>query len=513
MASTDRRRAHVVLFPFMAQGHIAPFLSLANLIRRARPDHALVTMVATPAVANSLSTTLAADGVRVHALPFDDPPADDLIALFLASESLLPAFRHFLAGLMASDPTAHVQVIADMFLAGWALAAARDAGAASHSAVLTTGAYGSAVYFSLWNSVPLIPATTSSTDGELLFRLPDFFPDVDVRRSQLTDHLAGADGTDAWSTFISKQIAAFHNTDALLVNTAEDLEPKGMLMLRQLFNNVPVYPVGPLLLGPTAALSSPSSPAPGTKRNAILSWLDRQPPCSVLYVSFGSQYTIGTSQMFELAMGLEISKHKFLWVIRPPAGHDVNGEFRPEWLPEGFRERVEASGRGIVARCWAPQAEILAHAATGAFLTHCGWNSVQEGLANGVPLIGWPLSAEQFYNAKVLVEEMGVCVEVARGMHATVGSGEVAAAVEMVLGDTVEGGEMRRKAAEMKEVIAAARGIIVTGAMGRRSKWCKGCSPTLCIVDVTNVHVTHAHTENMFMHYGTYQWQGCVYDE
>ncbi|KAF8697130.1 hypothetical protein HU200_036124 [Digitaria exilis] len=468
MASTDRRRAHVVLFPFMAQGHVAPFLSLANLIRRARPDDVLVTMVATPAVANSLSATLAADGVHVHELPFD-PPADDLIALFLASESLHPSFRHFLAGLTSTDPTAHVHVMADMFLAGWTLAAARSAGAASHSAVLTTGAYGSAVYFSLWNSVPLIPATTS-TDGELLFRLAEFFPDVDVRRSQLTDHLAGADGTDAWSTFISKQIAAFRSTDALLVNTAEDLEPKGIQMLRQLFNNVPVYPVGPLLLRPTAALSSSSSPAPGTKRNAILSWLDRQPPCSVLYVSFGSQYTIGASQMFELALGLEISKHKFLWVIRPPAGQDVNGEFRPEWLPEGFIERVEASGRGLVARCWAPQVEILEHASTGAFLTHCGWNSVQEGLGNGVPLIGWPLSAEQFYNAKVLVEEMGVCVEVARGMRAVVGSGEVVAAVEMVLGDTVEGGEMRRKAAEMKEVIAAARGDNNNGGDGTSIK-------------------------------------------
>ncbi|PAN37726.1 hypothetical protein PAHAL_7G117400 [Panicum hallii] len=447
------RRAHVVLFPFMAEGHLAPFRCLAELARRARPG-ARVTVVVTPGTAGPLRASLAADGlggdVGVHALPFDPAghglPAGagiashQLITLFAASESLRPAFRNLVAGLRAADPGADVHVMADMFL-GWTLDVAREAGA-SHSAVLTTGGYGAAVYFSLWNSVPL-PADDA-------FPLPPF-PDVTVCRSQLTDHLAAADGKDAWSTFVSKQIAAFAHTDALLVNTTENLDPKGLAMLRQLFD-VPIYPVGPLLR------VTPPAPALGAKnRGAILGWLDKQPPCSVLYVSFGSQYTISASQMMELAVGLERSAHRFVWVVRPPAGSDVDGEFRPEWLPEGFRERAEAGGRGLVARCWAPQVEILAHAAAGAFLTHCGWNSVQESLGSGVPLLGWPLSAEQFYNAKVLAEEMGVCVEVARGTRAALSGEKLAAAVEAVLGDTAERAGMRRRAAEMREVIAAAR--------------------------------------------------------
>ncbi|RLM74525.1 UDP-glycosyltransferase 92A1-like [Panicum miliaceum] len=438
------RRSHVVLFPFMAQGHLAPFRCLAELARRARPG-ARVTVVATPGTAGPLRASLTADGlgddIGVHALPFDPAghglPAGagttagigshQLITLFAASESLRPAFRHLVAGFRAADPGADVHVMADMFL-GWTLGVAREAGA-SHSAVFTTGGYGAAVYFSLWGSVPL-PADDA-------FPLPPF-PDVTVCRSQLTDHLAAADGTDAWSTFVSKQIAAFAHTDALLVNTAESLEPKGLAMLRQLFH-VPIYPVGPLLRATPPA----REPAPGAKNGgAILAWLDKQPPGSVLYVSFGSQYTIGASQMMELAVGLERSAHRFVWVIRPPAGSDVDGEFRPEWLPEGFRERVEAGGRGLVARCWAPQVEILAHAATGFFLTHCGWNSVQESLGSGVPLLGWPLSAEQFYNAKVLAEEMGVCVEVARGARAALSGEKLAAAVEAVIAAAREtGGE------------------------------------------------------------------------
>uniref|UniRef100_A0A0E0P6K6 Glycosyltransferase n=1 Tax=Oryza rufipogon TaxID=4529 RepID=A0A0E0P6K6_ORYRU len=466
MADTDHRRrggatrAHVVLFPFMAQGHVAPFRCIAALVRRCRPD-ARLTVVATPGMAEAFRAHLVADGVGdgrlagVHELPFlpaehglpagADTSASigfqQLITLFLASESLRPAFRRFVDDLRAANPGDDIHVMADMFL-GWAVDVARDAGASS-SIVLTCGGYGSALYFSLWDSVPL-PATASPDDG---FPLPRF-PDVRVQRSQLTNHLAAADGKDAWSTFIQRQIAAFSRADALLVNTAENLEPKGLSMLRQ-WLNVPTYPVGPLLRAP--------APSPEAKKTSpILEWLDEQPPGSVLYISFGSLYRITAPQMMELARGLEQSSHRFVWVIRPPAGNDANGEFSPEWLPEGFRERAEAEGRGLVVRCWAPQVEILAHAATGAFLTHCGWNSVQEALGHGVPLLGWPLSAEQFYNSKLLAEEM-VCVEVARG-SAAVDAAKVAAAVEAVLGETsMERAAMKRRAAEMKEAIDAAR--------------------------------------------------------
>ena len=106
--------------------------------------------------------------------------------------------------------------------------------------------------------------------------------------------------SDARSTFIRRQIAAFSRADALLVNTAEKLEPTGLSMLRQWLNNVPIFPVGPLLRAARSAL-----PEKATTTSPILAWLGKQPPGSVLYVSFGSLYTISTSQATELAMGLE----------------------------------------------------------------------------------------------------------------------------------------------------------------------------------------------------------------
>ncbi|KAM3372496.1 hypothetical protein ACQJBY_019400 [Aegilops geniculata] len=438
-----RRADHVVLFPFTAQGHLSPFRCLATLVRRCRPD-ARVTFVATSGTADSVRANLDDEGISVHALPFR--PADasrKLIDLFIASESLRPAFHQFIVDLRSSDPRANVHVVADMFLA-WTADVARGDHGVTHSVLLTTGGYGSALYFSLWNSVPLV-----RKDDDECFRLSSF-PDICVHRSQLTDHLAAADGGDAWSTFIRRQIAAFSRANALLVNTAEKLEPKGLSMLRQWLNNVPIFPVGPLLRA--ASLSSPET----MTSSPILAWLDKQPPGSVLYVSFGSLYEISASQAAELAMGLEKSGHKFVWVVQPAA--DVNGsESRSSGLPDGFAQRMEEAGRGLVVRCWAPQVEILAHPATGGFLTHCGWNSAQESLACGVPMVGWPLSAEQFYNAKLLVEEMGVCVELARGAAAAVTRDEVAEAVERVLGETSRvRAAMRRKAVEMKEVIDAA---------------------------------------------------------
>ncbi|KAI4378801.1 hypothetical protein MLD38_016231 [Melastoma candidum] len=170
--------------------------------------------------------------------------------------------------------------------------------------------------------------------------------------------------------------------------------------------------------------------------------------------------------MMELARGLEASGKPFLWVIRPPVGFNARHEFQSEWLPEGFEERATASSLGLLVRNWGPQLEILSHESTGAFLSHCGWNSTVESLSQGVPIIGWSMAAEQAYNTKMLVEEMGVCVELARG----VGSGEVDAekvrrVVDEVMDQEGKGREMRRRA---KEVGWQIRAAVTVGKKGEK---------------------------------------------
>ncbi|XXG67911.1 hypothetical protein AAC387_Pa06g1145 [Persea americana] len=157
--------------------------------------------------------------------------------------------------------------------------------------------------------------------------------------------------------------------------------------------------------------------------------------------------------MMELAMGLEECGKAFIWVIRPPLGNDVNGEFRADWLPEGFEERVVERKQGLLMRKWAPQLEILSHESTGAFLSHCGWNSILESLSKGVPLMGWPIAAEQFWSVKMLEEELGVCVEIVRGNSSEIDKGRVKEVIEMVMGETEKREKMRRKALEIKKMM------------------------------------------------------------
>ncbi|CAI0438672.1 unnamed protein product [Linum tenue] len=58
---------------------------------------------------------------------------------------------------------------------------------------------------------------------------------------------------------------------------------------------------------------------------------------------------------------------------------------------------------------------MLGHRAVGGFLSHCGWNSVLESVSAGVPILAWPMMAEQPFNAKLIVEglEAGLRIEAA----------------------------------------------------------------------------------------------------
>ncbi|KAH0655914.1 hypothetical protein KY290_031560 [Solanum tuberosum] len=79
------------------------------------------------------------------------------------------------------------------------------------------------------------------------------------------------------------------------------------------------------------------------------------------------------------------------------------------WLPVGNLE--DKTKRGLYIKGWVPQLTIMEHSATGGFMTHCGTNSVLEAITFGVPMITWPLYADQFYNEKV-VEVRGLGIKI-----------------------------------------------------------------------------------------------------
>ncbi|KAI8029516.1 Abscisate beta-glucosyltransferase [Camellia lanceoleosa] len=202
----------------------------------------------------------------------------------------------------------------------------------------------------------------------------------------------------------------------------------------------------------------------------VLSWLDSKKPNSVIYVSFGSQVRMAPKQFLEIAHGLEASGCPFIWVARDLSKNNEEdkekreggeGENGDKMLPDGFEERMTKSGQGLIVRSWAPQLLILEHVAAGGFMTHCGWNSTIEGIGAGIPMITWPLAAEQFFIESLVTDVLKTGIRVENeewvSLHwepkVTVTREKVEKAVKWLIGG--DGGdqvvEMRRRAREMAE--------------------------------------------------------------
>lgn len=337
-------------------------------------------------------------------------------------------------------------MVADFFF-GWSAAVTHEFGI-FHVIFSGSGGFGLACYFSAWINLP----HKDSVSGE--FTLPDFPEAGKLQVTQLTPSLVAATGNDPWSKFQKENLPAWHNSDGFLFNTVEEIDKVGLSYFRRKFR-LPVWAIGPINLSVNGGAQTGKNGR--TETETCLQFLNSKPPSSVLYISFGSQNTITASQMMQLAKALDKSKKNFIWVVRPPLGFDINTEFRTEeWLPENFKKQTEEEHRGLIVHKWAPQVEILSHQSVGAFMSHCGWNSVLESLSRGVPLLGWPMAAEQFYNSKMMVEIAEVCVEIARGIDFEVRSEDLRVKIEEVMSENGKGKEMRKKALEIKKTIEEA---------------------------------------------------------
>ncbi|XP_065879037.1 UDP-glycosyltransferase 88B1-like [Euphorbia lathyris] len=206
----------------------------------------------------------------------------------------------------------------------------------------------------------------------------------------------------------------------IIVNTFEFLERKAVKALEEgkctpyHVPPPPIYCVGPLLFTDETK-----------EQHESLVWLDSQPDRSVVFLCFGSQGTVipSASQLKEIAIGLENSGVRFVWVVRNPPEEDGEEPNLENLLPEGFLER--SNGRGIVVKSWAPQSEILNHESVGGFVTHCGWNSILETVCAGVPMLAWPLYAEQKMNKMFLVDDMKLALPIIQSKNGWVSAEEL----------------------------------------------------------------------------------------
>ncbi|KAK4563122.1 hypothetical protein RGQ29_005578 [Quercus rubra] len=147
-----------------------------------------------------------------------------------------------------------------------------------------------------------------------------------------------------------------------------------------------------------------------------LKWLATRKPNSVLYVCFGSIANFSDSQLMEIAMGLEAFGQQFIWVVRK----GKNEKEEEDWLPKGFEKRMES--KGLIIR----------------------------GVSAEVPMVTWPMGAEQFFNEKIVTYVLKLVVDVcAYQWTSMVGDGIKREALEKAMRQIMvreEADEMRGRA-------------------------------------------------------------------
>nr|WGG89227.1 glycosyltransferase UGT37 [Helleborus thibetanus] len=439
---------HIIALPTPGMGHLIPLTEFAKRLVHSH-DFSVTFLIPTDSppskaqktVLNSLPKSI--DYVFLPPVNFDDLPEDVRIEtrISLTVSRSIPAFRDAVQNIMAN--TRVVALVVDLFGTD-AFDVGKELDVPSYIFYPTT-----AMALSLFFELPKLDETYLGEYRDLPepLRLSGCAP---LPGADLADPLQ--DKKNEAYTWILHHVKRYKYAEGILVNTFLNLEPGALEALMEKKPDRPwVYPVGPLTQTGIA-----NGDPDGCE---CLKWLDGQPHGSVLFISFGSGGTLSSEQLNELAFGLEMSEQRFLWVVRSPNDKAANASYFTaqsdkdpfDFLPEGFIERTKHLG--LVVPSWAPQIQVLSHSSTGGFLTHCGWNSTLESTVHGVPLIAWPLFAEQKMNA-IMLNDMKVALRPKFDTNGIVRRVEIAEVIKGLM-EGEEGKRLRNKMKDLKDAAAA----------------------------------------------------------
>ncbi|KAH7849570.1 hypothetical protein Vadar_019770 [Vaccinium darrowii] len=441
---------HIAFFPLLAMGHLIPLVEFAKRLVLTHnftatfvlPTNAPSLPAAPKSLLDSLPTGI--DYILLPPVNLEDLPSDVKIETVIAHtvSRSLPALRGVLKSLVPSFRV--VALVVDLF-ATEAFDVAAEFNLSPYFFFAST-----AMTLSLFLRLPKLDESVSCEYRDLPepVQIPGCPP---VHGRDLLDPVQDRKN-DAYQRLLHV-VRRYTSAEGIIVNTFKELEGGAIKALQEEEPGYPpVYPIGPLV--------QMSGAEDGSE---CLRWLDDQPRGSVLFVCFGSAATHSFDQLTELALGLEMSEHRFLWVVRSPndkvASYVIDDQNNPfAFLPNGFLERTK--GFGLVVPSWGPQAKILSHGSTGGFLMHCGWNSTLESIVNGVPMIAWPLYAEQKMNTVTLTEALKVALRPKAGDNGIIGRTEIAKVVKDLM-EGQEGNLIRSRMRGLKE--AAGRALSEDG--------------------------------------------------
>ncbi|KAI3867358.1 hypothetical protein MKX03_036485 [Papaver bracteatum] len=449
-SSTPSSGAHILIFPYPAQGHMIPLLDFAHQLSL---RNLKITILITPKNLPILNPLLSKNpSIKTLVLPFPNHPrlpqgienVKDLSPnLFYTMLNAMSGLYNPILEWFKSHPSPPVAIISDFFL-GWTHELACELGIPRID-FSPSGAMAIAVMDKLFQNAPKL-------NGDPYHQI-ESFPDIPSSPFypwwQLPSLYRSLKHGEPESEFIRKSMLANFESWGIVINSFSELESVYLDYLRKKPNGLGYYnrvlAVGPILpsdddvTGPAKEKGGSGS----VSTDDILSWLDKCPDNSVVYVCFGSQVVLTNKQMEELASGLESGGVRFLWCVKEPTVGHVDGEYSV--VPAGFEDLT--AGKGMLIRGWAPQLPILKHRSVGSFMTHCGWNSVIEGLTSGVVMLAWPMRAEQFVNATLLVDQAKVAIRVCEGVDTIPNAAELS----RILSDSVSenGLEVRVRAMEL----------------------------------------------------------------
>ncbi|KAF8681914.1 hypothetical protein HU200_045365 [Digitaria exilis] len=449
MDAADDSTMHIVIFPWLAFGHLLPCLELAE--RLAARGHrvsfvstprnlARLPPVRTPALARLVDLVALPlpqlDGLPDGAEATSDVPYDKFELHRNAFDALAAPFASFLDAACdgsSSNSRRPDWVVAD-FIHHWVADAAEERNVPC--AMLLPCAAGIAASAGK-------PGDPSS-HAEQRQAIAQAMSGATAFETQQAAEAFATEGVSLGPSLISRFVQTLTRCRFVAVRSCPELEPDAFRLLTRLYGK-PAVPLGMLPPRPDGTRGVSSKDAEDDDV-AITRWLDAQPGRSVVYVALGTEAPVRVELLRELAHGLELAGTRFLWALRPPIGADEDSI-----IPSGFAERV--GDRGIVTTRWVPQVRVLAHGAVCAFLTHCGWGSIVEGLQHGLPLIMLPIFGDQGPNAR-LMEGRRVGVVVPRDeKDGSFDRDGVAGAVRAVVVEE-EGRAFANNARRMQEIVA-----------------------------------------------------------
>ncbi|CAJ2650216.1 UDP-glycosyltransferase 73B3-like protein [Trifolium pratense] len=402
---TEYESLHIFFFPFLAHGHIIPAVDMAKSFAAKGVKATIITTpLNQPFISKSIEKSILS-GHNIHIQIIQFPSSKAGLPNGCENIDSIPSHEYFFefwkaTKLLLQEPFEKLLleqipdcVVADVFFPWTTDSAAKFQ--------IPRLVFHGTCFFSLCATECIRlyePFKNVSSDNEpfVISNLPG---EIKITRSQIPPfeslkEIKGMGGV------IHEMKESELNSFGVVVNSFYELESVyADYFIKSLGRKA--WHIGPLSLCNTDSEEKANRGRDSSiDQQVCLKWLDMKKPNSVVYICFGSMANFSNSQLQEIAIGLEASGQIFIWVV-PKIDED--------WVEE-FEKRME--GKGLIIRGWAPQVLILEHEAIGAFVTHCGWNSVLEGVTAGVPMVTWPIAAEQFYNEKLVNEVLQIGVPI-----------------------------------------------------------------------------------------------------